>query len=151
MFAPCWLRKYAAWWVLPFIAASYSLTQAAAERLQPASTLVVTVSDENGVAVPSAQVFLQIAPDNTLRRCETDFSGRCQFSNVSATGVQLRVTKPGFYSVVMPNLQVGARTNLDVTLSHQQEVRETVNVVESPPAIDPAQVSDQHELTGVDI
>jgi len=30
-------------------------------------------------------------------------------------------------------IQGGTATNIDVTLSHQQEVREVVDVVESPP------------------
>jgi hypothetical protein len=34
---------------------------------------------------------------------------------------------------------------------HQQEVREVVNVVESPPAIDPAQIAAQQTLSGLDV
>jgi hypothetical protein len=49
------------------------------------------------------------------------------------------------------NVQVGATANVDVTLSHQQESREVVDVVESSPAIDPAQVSTKEELTGAQI
>ena len=41
--------------------------------------------------------------------------------------------------------------NIDVTLSHQQEVREVVDVVESPPAIDPAQIAAQQTLSGLDV
>jgi len=38
-----------------------------------------------------------------------------------------------------------------VTLTHQQEAREVVNVAESKPAIDPAQVSTKEELTATEI
>jgi hypothetical protein len=84
-------------------------------------------------------------------RCVTDFAGHCEFSSISAATYQLRVEKQGFYSVMLPTIQTSAAANIDVTLAHQQEVREVVNVVESPPAIDPAQVSAQEQLTGVDV
>jgi hypothetical protein len=47
--------------------------------------------------------------------------------------------------------QAGVAANIDVTLSHQQEVREVVDVVESPPAIDPAQIAAQETLSGFDV
>src|SRR3954470_599949 len=114
-----------------------------------APKLLVTVSDENGVVVPGALVFLQVTPQSVALRCETDFSGTCQFSGVSAATGQLRVEKVGFYSLRLPSLQLAA--HLDVTLAHLQEIRETVSVTESPAAIDPAQVSKQEVLTGLDI
>jgi hypothetical protein len=113
--------------------------------------LLVTVSDENSVAVPDALVLLQTSPSAVPLRCETDFAGRCQFVDLGPEALQLRVEKRGFYAVVEPNLQPSATSNVDVTLSHQQEVREVVQVVESPPAIDPAQVSSKEELSGLDI
>jgi len=113
--------------------------------------LLVTVSDENGVAVPDALVLLQTSPSTTPLRCETDFAGHCQFADLGPEPLQLRVEKLGFYAAVEPNLQPSETSNVDVTLSHQQEVREVVQVVESPPAIDPAQVPSKEELSGLDI
>jgi len=117
----------------------------------PPYKLVVTVSDENGVAVADALVLLQASPSATPFRCETDFAGRCEFADLGPEALQLRVEKSGFYALVEPNLQPGVTSNVDVTVSHQQEVREVVQVVESPPAIDPAQVSSKEELSGLDI
>jgi len=115
--------------------------------------MTVTVVDENDVAVTSALVFLQASPEAVALPSVTDFAGHCEFSNLSAGTYQLRVEKQGFYSVTLtlPAVQPGAAPNIEVTLTHQQEVREVVDVVESPPAIDPAQVSNQEQLTGVDI
>lgn len=113
-------------------------------------TLEITVTDENGVVVPSALVSLSAPPQNPLR-CETDFAGHCALSNLWAGTYQLRVEKQGFYASVLPELQVGVTGKVDVTLSHQQEVREVVNVAESPQAIDPEQVSSQEQLTGLDV
>ncbi|MGO9404180.1 MAG: carboxypeptidase regulatory-like domain-containing protein [Terriglobales bacterium] len=128
-------------------------TSAKAPGATPSQNILVTVVDENDVAVTSALVFLQASPEAVALRSVTDFAGHCEFSNLSATSYQLRVEKQGFYSVTLtlPAVQTGTASNVEVTLTHQQEVRQVVNVVESPPAIDPAQVSDQEQLTGVDI
>jgi hypothetical protein len=130
-----------------------SLGQTSTEppRSTPSQNVLVTVTDENEVAVPFALVFLQVSPQAVALRCVTDFAGHCGFSSLFAATYQLRIEKQGFYSVILPAIQVGVMPNIDVTLPHQQEVREVVDVVESPPAIDPAQVSDQEQLTGVDI
>jgi len=114
--------------------------------------LFVTVVDENGVAIPSARVSLQASPATKPLIRETDFAGRCHFDN-PRSGYQLRVEKPGFYAsfFVVPAIAARQSISVDVTLSHTREVREVVNVVESPPAIDPAQTSSQEQLTGVDI
>ena len=116
----------------------------------PPPQLQVIVLDENGVAVPSALVLLAVSPQATPSRCETDFAGRCRFT-LPRGSYQLRVEKQGYYASVLPSVQVQAATTLDVTLNHQQEVHEVVNVTESPPAIDPAQVASKEALTGLDI
>ena len=98
-----------------------------------------------------ARVQLQAPPPAIPLRCGTDFAGHCEFTNLSSGSYELRVEKTGFYALVQADVQVGATANVDVTLSHQQEAREVVNVVESSPAIDPAQVSAKEELTGAEI
>jgi hypothetical protein len=113
--------------------------------------LTVTVTDENGVAVAAARVLLQAPPPALPLRCETDFAGHCEFADLASGSYELRVAKAGFYALVQPAVQVGVTANLDVTLSHQQEAREVVDVVESAPAIDPAQISSKEELTGAEI
>ena len=117
----------------------------------PPYELEITVTDENGVAVPSALVQLRSSPQASPLRYETDFAGRCSFTNLTAGTYELRIDKQGFYATVLPDVHPQTIANIDVTLSHQQEVREIVNVVESPPAIDPAQVTSKEQLTGMDI
>lgn len=113
--------------------------------------LIVTVTDENGLGVGSARVELQ-SPLLTLPlRCGTDFAGRCDFTGLSSGTYDLLVTKTGFYALKQPGVQVGATANVDVTLSHQQEAHETVNVMQPAPGIDPAQVSTKEQLTGAEI
>ena len=90
----------------------------------PSQKILVTVTDENEVAVPSAFVYLQASPQAVALRCVTDFAGHCEFSNLSSATYQLRVEKEGFYSLILTTIQTGVAANIDVTLSHQQEVRE---------------------------
>jgi hypothetical protein len=118
---------------------------------QPNHTLEVTVTDENGVAVRSALVLLTSASQINPLRCETDFAGHCTFTSLPAATFQLRVEKQGFYAAVLPSVQPEVTAAVDVTLSHLQEVRSVVNVTESPPAIDPAQVSSKEQISGLDI
>src|SRR5271169_1185948 len=125
------------------------------ERTAAAQKLTVTVTDENGVAVASARVQLQAPPPALALGCGTDFAGHCEFTGLSSGTYDLRVEKTGYYVVlqseVRVDVQAGATATVDVTLSHQQEAHEVVNVVESAPAIDPAQVSSKEELTGAEI
>ncbi len=113
--------------------------------------LTVTVTDEDGVPVESARVLLQAPPPALPLRCETDFAGRCEFSDLPAGTYELRVDKTGYYLLSQPKAQVGVTANIDVTLYLQQEALEVVNVVESTLAIDPEQISTKEELTGAEI
>lgn len=148
------VRKIAFWFALAAFPAGPSVAQAQSSPALPKTPLpklLVTVSDENGVAVPSALVLLQASPQARALRCETNFAGRCEFANLAVEPYQLRVEKQGFYALLLPTVPVSATRTIEITLSHQQEVREVVNVTESPPAIDPAQVSSKEEITGLDI
>ncbi len=111
----------------------------------------ITVTDENGVAVRSARVQLQGAPPMAPVRCETDFAGRCEFDPAPAGSYELRVEKEGYYAITQSGVRPDSMPNIDVTLTHQREARETVNVTAPTPEIDPAQVSSKEELSGVEV
>ena len=127
--------------------------QANPQTPSPGLQLYISITDENGVAVPSAQVALQQSQAALALKCETDFAGHCRFDNVASGTYHLRVEKRGFYVLVSTSeIQVsGPSQTLELTLTHQREVREVVNVVESVPTIDPAQTSSQEQLTGMDV
>jgi len=145
-------------WLLVFALEAFCVMLSPAQTASPSSPhpaaaqkLAVIVTDENGLAVSSARVQLQPPPPALALRCSTDFAGRCEFTDLSPGTCELRVEKAGFYAAIQPDVQVGITANVDVTLSHQREAREVVNVVESPPAIDPAQISSKEELSGEEI
>ncbi|HUJ96300.1 MAG TPA: TonB-dependent receptor [Terriglobales bacterium] len=134
--------------------AALCLANPALAQVSPDSAparLIVSVVDENGIAVTAARIFLQPPGAGNPLHCETDFSGRCAFADLAPGSYQLRVERPDFYTASVPAVEVGVITNVDVTLTHQKEVREVVSVVESPPAIDPAQIASQETLSGIDI
>jgi Carboxypeptidase regulatory-like domain len=126
-----------------------ALVAAAAAQSPQAPTIAVI--DENGVAVSSARVFLQSSAALPALRCQTDFTGRCRFPSLPAGSYQLRVEKEGYYQLVNDGVQISPASEIEVTIHHQQEVRQVVNVRESPLAIDPAQVPAQETLTGLDV
>jgi hypothetical protein len=132
-------------------AQSGSSAQSSVASSAASKSLNVSVTDNNGVAVASARVQLQAPPPGATLRCETDFAGRCQFGNLPAGIYELTIEKPGYYALHQSGVQVGAVLNLDITLSRQQEAHEVVNVTESSPAIDPAQVATKEELSGTEI
>jgi len=124
------------------------LVATAAAQSAPGPTVAVT--DENGVPVASARVLVESAAGPTAR-CQTDFSGRCQLASLPAGTYRVRVEKEGFYALLQPEVQIAASATVEVSISHQQEVREVVDVHESPLAIDPAQVTAKETMSGLDV
>jgi Carboxypeptidase regulatory-like domain len=113
--------------------------------------LSVTVHDDTGMAVASANVTLASSALKIPLRATTDFAGRADFAHLAATDYALSVEKVGFYA--QPNIAVRPvqTESVDVTLLHQQEYKETVHVHYSPPAIDPQQTSTSRQLTSQEI
>jgi TonB dependent receptor/Carboxypeptidase regulatory-like domain len=124
------------------------LSAAAAAQTAPAPT--IAVFDENGVAVSSARVSLE-AGSGAMVRCQTDYTGRCQFPALPGGPYRLHVEKEGFYALDRAEMEIAATSTLEVTIAHQQEFQEVIDVHESPPAIDPGQISSQESLSGLDL
>jgi hypothetical protein len=120
----------------------------AAAQSAPAPT--ISVIDENGAPVPSARVALQ-SPSVPAVRCQTDFAGRCQFPALPNGSYQITVEKEGFYATDQSGVAIVRGSVIEISISHQQEVREVVDVHESPPAIDPGQVAAQDSISGLDV
>lgn len=117
---------------------------------QSTSAPTITVVDDTGVAIRDARISIQ-SPSQPILRCLTDFNGRCEFPLLPPGQYQIHVEREGFYALDQPNVQIARGSPVEVALARQQEVRETVDVHESTPAIDPAQVSSQETLSGLDV
>lgn len=101
--------------------------------------VVLTVSDENGLAVSGASVSVS-EPGRPAVELRTDYAGRCSYPLHQDAPYQLLVKKPGFYQVLKSDIDAHLE-NMSVVLAHEQIVREQVNVTASTAGIDPEQTS----------
>ena len=113
-----------------------------------AAVLPVTVVDENSVPVAAAVVTFTGPAGTVAGRCETDYAGRCRLDLPAGT-YRLTVSKTGFYQLEQQDVHPGAA--LDLVLTHVHEVRETVNVTESVPEVDPQRTSDTRRIDSQEI
>lgn len=72
-------------------------------------TVLGTVKDPSGSAVPKASVELLNMGTNAARTASTSDSGAYQFVNVEQGMYQLKVTAPGFQSVELTSFDLSAR------------------------------------------
>jgi Carboxypeptidase regulatory-like domain len=154
MYSPGCVLNFTCCWAILCLAVTVGEAQTRSPETAAKAALYrleIVVTDENGVAVPAAIVQLNSTQQLTGLRCETDFAGRCAFTNLVAEKYQLRIQKQGFYATLVPELQPQNTPSLDVTLAHQREIHEVVNVQEPAPEINPAQIASKEELTGMDI
>ena len=101
--------------------------------------VVVTVSDENGLAVSGAQLTLSQAGRRDIE-LQTDYAGRCSYSLHRNASYQLRVEKPGFYQVLKSDVDAHL-VEVAVVLVHVQVIQQEVHVAASTVGIDPEQTS----------
>ena len=113
------------------------------------SSATIAVTDENGVAVSGARVLAESAGSEL--HCQTDFAGRCALAGIAVGMYSLHVEKEGFYAAAQANVAMAPGATVEVAIAHQKEFREVVDVKESPPAIDPAQIAAKEEISGLDV
>jgi hypothetical protein len=127
---------------------TFVLSLAHAAQITP--RLFVSVLDENGVAVAGARVMLQPPSPAAAIRCETRISGRCELPRIPAGLCQIHVEKEGYYTA-NSTVEPSSASEIEITLNHVKEIKETVDVRESPPAIERSQTESQERLTGLDV
>ncbi len=121
-----------------------ALFSASAQRTPARPAIVLTLVDENGVAIPDAEVVVQ-PPGQPAVRVITDFRGHATYTVTGAEPYLLRAQKPGFYAATVDQNDPALR-EVRVVISHVQMVVQQVNVAASAPGIDPQQVSDTFTL-----
>ena len=117
------------------------LVSALAQNSPAHAPVVLTVVDENNVAVSGAEVVMQ-QPGKPPERLTTDFNGRVSWVLDTPGLYTLQVQKPGFYASTAKDNDPAQR-DVRVVLNHEQMVVQQVNVAASVPGIDPEQVSDK--------
>ena len=110
-----------------------------ADAASPAGPIRLMVADENGVAVPAAQVTI-IEPGQSDLQLWTDFDGHCSFVPRQRSPYQVQSGKPGFYQDVQNGVDPQAG-NVRIVLTHVRIVQEQVDVSTSVSGIDPEQTA----------
>src|SRR5262249_34158298 len=136
-----------------FVTPGFGLTPAQTNKTtgQKNYQLFVKVEDETGLAVADARLILTEDQTQTVMRAVTDVAGRREFPSLGSGVYRITAEKEGFYGSVVDDVQVAETGNLEITLYHHQEIAETVNVYDSPRAIDPEKTSVRETLTSREI
>jgi hypothetical protein len=105
------------------------------------------VVDENGVPLVAAQIKLEDTLGN-ISRTETDGAGRFTLRMLRPGGYTLEIRKQGFFMISgrSLNLQAGAN-ELTLTLNHEEELHEQVQVTVPANQIDPQDTAQRSTLT----
>ena len=122
---------------------------ASGQAQSPRVTVTVTVVDEDGVAVSGAQVTIA-EPGLGAAHLSTDYAGSCTYTVQKEKPYRIQVTKPGFYEADESGIDTSL-SSVKVVLSHEQIVREQVNVTASTPGIDVEQISNKNTLNTPEI
>ena len=117
---------------------------------QALTDLHVAIVDENGAAVPSARITLTPAQGKPVLG-ETDYAGRKIFLNIGEGEYTLHVEKEAYFALNQTGIIARDGLSVDVTLHHIREFPEQVDVVYSPPAIDPAKTQASETLNTEEI
>jgi hypothetical protein len=113
---------------------------------QQETPLVLMVRDENGAPVMSAKVYLYGEGSRPIATRETDFAGRVTMTGVAPGLYKARVEKFGFFSAKLERVEVGKAESFEITLEHEQEIRESVDVTSAPPTIDHSRTAASDEI-----
>jgi hypothetical protein len=143
------LRCDCAWRILPGLLLWLSAAIASGQLPGARAPVTVTVVDENGVAIEGALLTVT-EPGQEAVHLRTDFAGSCSFAVRQQTAYSLHVEKPGFYATDESGIEAGP-TSARVVLTHEQIVREQVNVTAAQPGIDTELIPDQTTMNTEEI
>ena len=110
------------------------------------------VVDETGAGIASARIAAKPSGGGVPVAASSDLAGNFTLAAPTAGEYDLRVEREGFYVFTRPGQRFDeAQSQFVITLNHQQEFPEKVEVKDSPPGIDPQQPADRRELTNTEI
>jgi len=130
-----------------FLAALFLVPLGTEARPQNASyDLHGQVIDENGQPVSRVQVNRRSATEIT-QTIYTDAAGTFELRSLSESQVHLSLSKPGFFRIEDREIDLAPGSNeVTLTLNHETELQEKVEVESEPVQIDPDTTSHQESL-----
>ena len=110
------------------------------------------VVDETGTGVPGVRVEIRPIEGRAAIVASSDRAGNFNATLPSAGDYEIQAERQGFYVFHLRSQRFeAAEHQLTITLNHQQDYAESIDVVASPPVIDPQQPSDRKELDNTEI
>lgn len=110
------------------------------------------VVDETGSGVAGARVEIRPANPGQPVAASSDTAGNFAVTLPAAGDYEIRCERQGFYVFHQQAQRFEASAHqLIITLNHQQDYAESIDVAASPPAIDPQQPTDRKELNNTEI
>ena len=104
------------------------------------------VIDENGQPVPRVEIIFHFGRGSS-RTVYTDAAGRFELLGLNESQIHLTISKPGFFRIDDRVLDLTAGSNeVSITLNHETEIQEKLEVKSSPVQIDPDTTSHQESL-----
>jgi len=110
------------------------------------------VIDETGAGIAGARLTARPPDGGVSAAASSDLAGNFKLSVAAAGEYDLRVEREGFYVFTSHGQRFDeAQSQFVVTLNHQQEFPEKVEVKDSPAGIDPQQPAARQELDNTEI
>lgn len=110
------------------------------------------VVDETGAPVPGVRIEFRAGPAAPALAVSSDLAGDFNVALGAAGQYELSAERLGFYLFRNPAVSFAEGPNqLTITLNHQQEFPERIDVKASPSAIDPEQPAERKELDNTEI
>src|SRR6202521_4482853 len=124
----------------------FCLPRSEARPQSTPSDLRCQVIDENGQPVPRVEVVVHFDAGSS-KPIYTDAAGRFELRAVGASQVHLSLSKPNFFRIEdrVVDLEPGAN-EVTLTLNHETELQEKLEVKSEPVQIDPDTTSHQESL-----
>jgi len=104
------------------------------------------VIDENGQPIPRVEI-VHYSTTGTSRTVYTDASGRVELLGLNESQIHLTISKPGFFRLDDRVVDLsGGSSEVTITLNHETEIQEQLEVKSLPIQIDPDTTSHQKSL-----
>src|SRR5437588_479249 len=127
------------------------LTLCAGLRAQGQVAISGRVVDENGAGVAGTRVELRTAGAGASFTASSDMAGDFSLNLPEAGEYTIRAERLGFFLSEAHQKFDPGPSQLTIAVNHLQEFADKIDVIYSPPAIDPQQTGERKELANAEI